>query len=207
MYSEPTINFDTQRAPFKRVLRMYVKQGDVDTTTAMQDTVAAAAGANLATGSICYLAANKQATPFDITDGGASAGTGAICPIPYIVKIGTDKLEVQGEQLSAAAGRLTVLPLVGNYRIATSVYDRTHAKADYAVNTLLTATVQPAASDATYPQTVGAGLLTVATGPYVVGEPVVAIVAPETVTSARDQEDTLSFFAFFLPAAREVALV
>ena len=88
----------------------------------------------LPTGSIAYID-NNVAKPGP--DASSQADTATKIYVPYIVKVGTEHPNVYSEKYNAAGGLITLLPLTGYFRLATTVFEQGDA-ITYAAGDLLT---------------------------------------------------------------------
>lgn len=171
--------------PWTRQFRATVYQGDMADATRFQNSAAYAAGTFLPTGAIASIdSANGLAVA------GCKAGAAGNHPVPYIVFVGNDKMEVKSEYMNVSGGVVTLLPCTGYYRVRTTVFDKSEG-ISYAINDLLTV------KELTVEGGTTAGVTKTGAKPY---DTVTVGIVDAPVGLDHSDLETLSFTCYFLPA-------
>lgn len=171
--------------PWVRQFRATVYQGDQTDATRFQNSAAYAAGTFLPTGAIASIDSDNG-----LAVAGCKAGAAGNHPVPYLVYVGNDKMEVQSEYMNVSGGLVTLLPCTGYYRVRTTVFDKSEGVV-YKANDLLTVKELTVGGKAT------AGVTKTGAKPY---ETVTVGIVDSAVGLDHSDLETLSFTCYFLPA-------
>lgn len=172
-------------APWTRQFRATVYQGDMADATRFQNSAAYAAGAVLPTGAIASIDSDNG-----LAVAGCKAGAAGNHPVPYVVFVGNDKMEVQSEYMNVSGGVVTLLPCTGYYRVRTTVFDKSEG-ITYKTNDFLTV------GKTTVNDKEVACVTKTGAKPY---ETVIVGIVDAPVGLDHSDLETLGFTCYFLPA-------
>ncbi len=170
--------------PWVRQFRATVYQGDQNDATRFQNSAAYAAGTFLPTGAIASIDSDNG-----LAVAGCKAGSAGNHPVPYLVYVGNDKMEVQSEYMNVSGGVVTLLPCTGYYRVRTTVFEK--VAGGYKTNDLLTVKELDLNGKKT------AGVTKTGAKPY---DTVIVGIADAPVGLDHSDLETLGFTCYFLPA-------